>query len=214
MSFTKTKIYNLALSALLLADQVSNADTDESNNINVLNTFWDIALESTLQDLDLDGLSEPITLLLLANLKDEADAAYDYDSPWDYVYKYPTNCALLRRLESNVATDNRYSHISKATGQFDSQKAIFTNQYQAIGKCIPKDVPLESFNAMAGMALAYKLAFLSAPLIVGKGAKALRKDIKEEYVFAKLESQETDKLENFNYEDEWTRSEFVAERLS
>lgn len=205
MSFTQTKIYNLTLSALLLAEEVIDIDTTKTNNVSVLNRFWDVALESTIQDLDLDGLSQPITLELLAELTDE---------PWDFVYKYPTNCAFLRRIQSLVPTDNKSTHISKRTGLYEGEKAIFTDEYQAVGECIPKSVPLEALSSMAGMAIAYKLAFLCAPLIVGKGAKGLKRELKEDYIIAKLEAQETDSLENFNYEPEWQRSEFVEARLS
>jgi len=207
MSFTKVKIYNIALSALLLSREIIDIETDPNQNeIRVLNTFWDIALESTLQDLDLDSLSQPISLELLATLED--------DNPWDYVYKYPSNCAFLRRIESGAAVDNKSTHISKRTAIYDGQKAIYTNQYQAVGECIPKDVPLEAFNAMAGMALGYRLASFSAPLITGKGAKKLRDTIEAKYLIAKAKAQETDSLENFNYEPEWQRSEFVEARLS
>jgi hypothetical protein len=66
---------------------------------------------------------------------------------------------------------------------------------------------------MAKMAVVYKLAFLSAPLIVGKGSKILRDSLMESYVVAKFEAQEDDALENFNYEDDDIRSEFIASRL-
>lgn len=205
MSFTKPKIYNLALSALLLSREVSDVETDKTNEVRILNTHYDIAIESTLQDLDLDSLSTPITLELLANLTDE---------PWDFVYKYPTNCVFLRRIKSLQITDNRRTHISKRTGLFEGQKAIFTNQENAVGECIPKDVPLSALSPMAGMAIAYSLAQLSAPLLVGKGAKRLRDSINQFYITAKGEAQETDSLENFNYEDDGLRSEWVETRLS
>lgn len=209
MSFTKAKIYNLTLSALLLAEEVIDIDTNKTNNVSVLNRFYDIALESTLQDLDLDSLSQPITLELLADL-----ASTDANVPWEYVYKYPTNCVFLRRIESLVPTDNKSTHISKRTGLYEGQKAIFTNEFQAIGECIPKDVPLEALSPMAGLSVSYSLASLSAPLIVGKGAKKLRESIEQRYIISKLQAQETDSLENFNYESEWQRSEFVEARLS
>jgi len=86
MSFSKTEIYNIALSALLLSKEVVEVETDKSNEVRALNTFYDIALSTTLQDLDLDSTSEPITLELLAELD---------DGVWTYVYKYPTRCAFL-----------------------------------------------------------------------------------------------------------------------
>lgn len=205
MSF-KTEIYNLTLSALLLNEQLVDVETDEDrNHVQVLNTFWNIALSSTLQDLDLDMTSQPISLELLVELT---------EGPWKYAYKYPSNCAFLRRLESGTIVDRRSTHISKRTGQYNGQTAIYTNEYAAIGECIPKDVSLDSLNAMAQMALAYRLAFLAAPLITGKGAKKLKETLKQDYVIAKMEAQETDALENFNYASDIERSEYVEARYS
>jgi hypothetical protein len=207
MSFTKEKIYNLALSALLLSDEVIEISTSKSNNIAILNRFYDVAFQSTLQDLDLDSLSQPIALELI-------DTITDGSIPWTYVYKYPSNCIFFRRINSGFVTDNKNTHIAKKTGIHKGQKAIFTNQPQAIAECIPKDVPLEALSPMAALAVSYKLAIVSAPLITGKGAKTLRKEINENYIIAKTEAQETDVSENFNYESDWQRSEFVEARLS
>lgn len=204
MSFTKPQIYNLALSALLLAREVSDVDTDQSNEVRVLNTHYDIALRSTIQDLDLDSTSTLITLELYETLTNEK---------WLYSYKYPTNCSFLRRLDSLAKTDDRSTHISKRVALRDNLKVIYTDEENAVAECIPNDVALGTLSSMAGMALAYRLAFLSAPLIVGKGAKALRESIQEAYLIAKQEAQETDARENFNYEEDYTRSEFVRARL-
>jgi hypothetical protein len=204
MSYSKAKIYNLSLQALLLAKEVVDPDTDKSNEVRVLNMHWDTALESTLKDLDLDSLSTPIELELIEELS---------EGPWKYVYKYPTNCAFLRRIKSCFVKDNRSTHISKRVAMHNGQKAIFTNEYEAVAECIPKNISLAAFESMAGMALAYRLAFLSAPLITGKGAKTLRKEIEEAYIIAKTEAQESDKAENFSYETDDVDSEFVAARL-
>jgi len=208
MSISKTKIYNLTLSALLLAKEVSEVDTDTSNEVRILNTHWDLAYESTLQDLDLDSLSQPITLELIANLTNNTD----YN--WDYVYKYPSKCVFLRRIESSAVTDTRDTHIAKRTGIYNGVNVIFTNEVNAVAECITNDIPITALSPMAAMAVAYSLASMSAPLIVGKGSQRLRKDLQEAYKIFKGEAQEQDVLENFNYEDESQRSEFVAARLS
>lgn len=208
MSFTKTKIYNLALSALLLSRQVTDVDTDNvTNEIRILNQFWEEALASTLQELDLDGLSEEITLELLADLTS------DTESIWSYVYKYPSRCAYFRRLKSGARTDTNRTHIAKRTGLYNNQKAIFTNEYQAVAECIPTDFPLSALSSPAGMAVAYKLAFLSSPLVTGKGAAKLRQEIYQTYLITLGEAQELDKNENFSYDPAFVRSEFVAARL-
>ena len=204
MAYTKVQIYNLALSALLLAKEVEQPDTDPSTECRVLNLNWDTALSSTLQDLDLDSLSSIVKLELLDTLK---------DGPWRYVYKYPVNCSFFRRIKSPMVTDNASSHISKRVAIHNGQKAIFTNEDSAEAEVIPMNVPLSALSPNAALAVAYKLAFLSAPLIVGKGAKALKDSIKQEYVQFKFEAQEVDRFENFNYEEDALRSEFVQARL-
>lgn len=202
---TKAQIYNLALSALLLGKEVTEIETDKSNEVRVLNLHWDLAFNSTLQDLDLDSVVTPITLELIETLND--------GGPWTYVYKYPANCIFLRRLVSGFETDNKNTHLSKKVGIYLGQKAIFTNESQAIGECVPKNLPLAALNPMATLAVAYSLAIMSAPLIVGKGAKTLKDSIKQDYVIAKAEAQEMDAAENYNYEEERLRSEFVDARL-
>lgn len=205
MSVSKSQIYNLALSALMLDKEVIEPSTDKSSVVRVLNTHYEIALSSTLEDLDLDSLSTDIALELIENLTGEI---------WEYVYKYPVNCAFLRRIKSEYIVDNRFSHIPKKTGLYKGQSAIYTNKFEAIAKCIPNDLNISALSVMAAMAVSYKLAFLSAPLITGKGAVKLRKDIEDHYIIAKHEAQEKDSRENFNYEDDASRSEFVTERLS
>lgn len=204
MAYTKAGIYNLTLSALLLAKEVTDVASDKSNEVRVLNIHWDTALGSTLKDLDLDSLSSPITLELIEEQDNEI---------FRYIYKYPTSCAFLRRIQSCVLKDTIRTHIPKRVGIHNGVKAIFTNEYDAVAEIIPNNVTLAALNENAALALAYKLAWLSAPLITGKGAARLREDLMRAYVIAKTEAQEDDRVENFNYEDDSTISEFVAARL-
>lgn len=202
---SKVQIYSLAASALLLVKEFTDITTDKSNEARVFNLHWNSAFNSTLQDLDLDATMIPITLELIADL---GQSEY-----FRYVYKYPTSCVFLRRIKSNAITDNARTHIEKKVGIYQGQKVIFTNEVEAVAECISKDIPLASLNPMAELAVAYKLAMLSLPLIVGKGSKTLKEDLKESYRIAKAEAQEADSLENFNFEPEHIRSEFVQARL-
>ena len=207
MATTKEKIFNITLSALLLAKEVAQIDTDKSNEVRILKLHWDIALESTLKDLNLDSLSTPITLELI----EELDGSL---SQWRYVYKYPANCALLRRIVSGFTVDNSQTLINKRVGIHLGQKVIFCNEEQAVAECVPLDLPLSALSGMATQAVALKLGILACPLITGKGAKGLREELKKDYVMAKMEAQEDDAIENLNYESEEMRSEFVRERMS
>jgi len=204
--YSKAQIFNLALSHLLLSEQVSDTETNKvSNNVKVLNLHWETALNTVLQELDLDSLSEPIPLELMAELK---------EGPWNYVYKYPSRCVYIRRIVSGVRLDNSDTFIAKRTGLYQGKKAIFTNEYKAILECITNDIPLEALTPSAGMALSLYLASLSSPLITGKGAARLRESLFQQYLIHLDKARGIDQLENFNYDCPAERSEFVRVRMS
>lgn len=202
---TKEKIFNLALSALLLSRQVTNAAQDASSEAKILNTHWDTAFLATLSDLDLDSTSTQGMLELLA----------EHPLPhWHWAYKYPQKCAFFRRIRSHAVIDNKRTHIPKRVAIWEGQKVIFTNHHKAIAEYISTDVPITSLTATAGLCIAYRLAWLSAPLTTGKGAVKLIADIEKKYVATKAEAQAQDERENFCFQEESTMSEFVEDRLS
>jgi hypothetical protein len=203
--FTKAKLFNLALSALLLSKQISDTETDTSTEAKVLRTHYDIALRKALQDMDLNAASVTETLELVEE---------DPNDLWDYAYKYPTNCSFLRRIVSGYNKDNRTTQIPRATGVHEGVKVIFTNEMEADAEYIPHDIGLAQLSASAGMAISYQLAILAAPLIVGKGADKLRTNLYEMYKVYKAEAQEHDRLENASFDEDSGESEFVESRLS
>ncbi len=203
--YTKAKIFNLALGALLLNREIADTETDQSNENEVLNTHWETALRSTLEDLDLDSTSTPVVLSLIEE---------DPTEKWLYAYAYPNAALFVRRIENSSLVDNRSTRVPLRIALHEGQKVIFCNIEDASAEIVTKDVPLTSLASNVGMAIAYKLAMLSAPLIVGKGAQKLRKEITEMYAFYKTEAQELDSRENFNFNDPEIDSEFVEERLS
>jgi len=204
-SFSKVKAFNHAISAMLLSEQVSDTETNKTNIVRVLNQFWDDALTMTLQEMDLDSLSESITLELLATL-DENEHQYRY------AYKYPTRCAFMRRIRSCARQDTIYTAIDKKVQLYNGVKAIYTDQEQAVIECVPVDISLDALSSPAGMAVSYLLAYLSAPLVTGKGAKNLRQEIFQNYLLALDSARELDARENRNFETAQQRSEWVSAR--
>lgn len=208
MSYNKTQIYNLALSHMLLSRQIVDVDTDtDTNEVRILNTFWETALKITLQELDLDSLSSPRALELVEQIPDTENL------PWLFAYKYPSNCAFLRRIQSGFDIDNEYTHIAKRVAIRNGQKVIYTNQDKAFAEYIPSDVSLSFLSPSAALALSYYLASLAAPGIVGKGAATLKRSLKEDFVLNKSAAQRIDELENRNYREPWENSSFVAARM-
>jgi len=203
--YTKAKIFNLALGALLSNKQVSNTETDTTTENQVLNVHYDSALRSTLQDLDLDSTCIQKNLELIST---------DPNDLWLFAYKYPSNCSFFRRIQSVALKDNRTTHIPRRIVNHNNIKAIYTNESDAIGEFIPHDLSLNVLSASAGLAVAYKLASLCSALVTGKAAVALRKQIMESYVLAKIEAQEQDRLENMSFDEDEVVSELVEARTS
>ena len=207
MALSKVKIYNLTLGALLLQRRVSDPDTDQSNEVKVLNTHWEMALDATLEDCDLDATSTEAALALVET---------DPNDDWTFAYTYPANCVFFRKIKSlsGSAPDNKTTHIPKQIKLFEGVKVIFTDEVEAVGEYIDRTAPISSFSSFLGLAIAYRLAMLSAPLVVGKGAKALMDSIEKKYAIAKAEAQEHDARENHNFIADYIESEFVETRTS
>jgi hypothetical protein len=201
----KTKIYNLAFNHLLLSKVIVNADTDLSNETKILNQLWDIALHSTLEDLDLDATSSTIKLELVKELP---------TIHWNYAYKYPLNCVKLRRIISPCVKDTPSSHIDKRIQVFEGQKVILTNEFEASIEFISTDIPLNALNSHAGVCLSLWLARLASPLIVGKNAETLKNTLDNRYTIAKMNAGEIDIQENLVFDSELTTSDFLRARMS
>jgi hypothetical protein len=216
--YTKAKIFNLALGALLLTKQVSDTETDTSQEAKVLNVHWDFAFQSSIQDMDLDASATSIPLELFKEHPVHG---------WKFAYKYPQKCLFLRRLihhcdggdnyyywRTRRHKDTRATQIPRQVAIFQGVKVIFTNEFNAHAELILSDFPLTALSAPAGLAIAYKLAQLAAPLIAGKGAGPLRKEIQDTYMRTMAEAQQLDREENATFETPEEMSEFVAARLS
>lgn len=213
--YTKATIFNLALNALLLSRQITDTNSDQSNEAKVLNLQWPIALRNALFDMDLDSTSMFKNLELVHDFTKDPPPAQSQPGPlWNYAYKYPDKCAFFRRIKSCNRNDDKFSHIAKEVMIYEGKKVIFSNEQNAIGHYIPEDFPLQTLSSPAGMAIAFRLAWQSAPLIVGKGAKGLRETIKMDYMGAKSEAQAMDERESFSFQSEANMSEFVKVRTS
>lgn len=215
MAVTKAIIYNQTCAALKLNRRFVDPDTDPDSNEKVcLDNHYATALAMALADLDLESTAEQETLALLS----DEDHLVDYPE-WAYVYEYPANCAKFRRIKSSVVKDVRSTRIPLMIRNYNdgvatNEKAIFTTEPDAIGEFIKTSLELGNLSYAAGLAISYKLAWLCAPLLVGKGAQRLQNEIEAKYVGVKMEAQNLDAQENFNYESDQTQSEFVEDRTS
>lgn len=213
--YTKATIFNLALNALLLNRQIIDPASDQSNEAKVLNGQWPIALRNALAEMDLDSTSTFKSLDLVHDFTKDPPPNNGQPGPlWNYAYRYPDKCAFFRRIKSCNRNDDKFTHIAKEIMIYDGKKVIFTDEANAIGHYIPEDFPLQTLSAPGGMAIAFRLAWQSAPLVVGKGSKTLRDSIKADYAIAKAQAQALDERESFSFQSDENMSEFVKTRMS
>lgn len=203
--YNKTKIFNLALQALYLQKKIADADTDTSRETTTLETNWESAFFIGLQEMDLDSTSTTKALELISEKP---------NTFWDYCYKYPTDCAFMRRIVSELVTDDTETVIDRKVQILDGEKVILTNQPQAYIEYIPNTITAENLTPEAAVFISLKLARMSVPLIVGKNSREIVQLIEQRYEQALVTAQEKDRLETSIYQPEWTRSEFAKERLS
>lgn len=213
--FTKAKFFNLALQALLLNRQIIDTTSDRSNENKAMLENYDLALNAALFDMDLDSTASQKTLELVHDFTVDPPPNNSAPGPlWNYAYKYPSNCAFFRRVVTCNVVDDKSTHEPKRILIWNGKKTIFANAQNAIGEYIATDFPIQTLTAPAGLTIALRLAYMTAPLIVGKGAKSLMSEIAQRYAASKAEAQGLDERESFSFQEDSNLSEFVKVRMS
>jgi hypothetical protein len=96
----KTDIFNLALAHVGSTFAIADGDTEQSKEARACRRFYDIARESVLSDLDWSFARKHVKLAILEG---ETDPRYQY------VYKYPSDCLVVRSLvQPYLPVSNQY----------------------------------------------------------------------------------------------------------
>lgn len=199
----KVVIYNIALDALLIDYQTTDPDNDKHKAVKSLRSKYSLALSKTLSDMDLTKSATRYKLELTNKTHPH----------WQYVYKYPSNCAKLRRIVSSFPVDNFDSRVPFATETIDGVDMVCTNQPEAWAEIQSTTINLSVLNPSAALAIGYMMAYLSSALITGKSARQLKQSIRDEYIIHKSEAMEDDQLENVDFTTDEFKSEFVQARI-
>lgn len=199
----KVVIFNIALNALLIDYQTTDVDNDKHKAMKTLRLMYPLALSKVLSDLDLNKTSTRVKLELTASGHPH----------WQYVYKYPSVSAKVRRLVSPNVVDNFGTRIPFATETIAGIDVIVTNEPEAWAEIQPSNLNLSVLNPNAAIAVGYQMAYLSSALIAGKASRQLKESILQEYTLHKSEAMEDDQNENVDSTTDEFKSEFVQARL-
>lgn len=203
--YSKTQIFNLALSALFLQKTIADSETDTSKEAVQLRLNWNAAFNMALEKLDLDSTAIIDDLELI----DE-----EPNLNWKYAYRYPTNCAFFRRIVTAVQTDDEDQILDRQIGYHGTDKVIYTDEASAQGEWIKNDINPAHLSVEAAMVVAYELARMCMPFLVGKDSANVRKTIDERYMENLLNAWEKESKETHIRQPEWKQSGFAKARLS
>lgn len=167
---SKTEIFNMALSHLAVGKEVSNLETEQSEEARVGRRFYDTALRATLSDFNWPFATRIVALALIEE---------EPNSEWAFSYRYPSDCLNIRRVLSGIRNDNRQTRAPYKMAGDDTGTIIFMDEEDAqIEYTKYIDNPL-IYPADFTLALSYYLAAMAAPRLTGGdqfklGDKALR----------------------------------------
>lgn len=159
MSFSKTKIFNLALSHLGVSVLIQNS-IEESPEAILMNNYYELARDTVLEAHEWS----------FANAYKDLSVAFE-NSPnpnFLYAFAYPSDCIAPR-----AAIDKADKKEKKVESAIDSTgaKIVLTNCNPCILRYTKRVTNEAHFPGPFVNALAFYLAYLSAQVIVGSGNK-------------------------------------------
>ena len=154
MSYTKQKIFNLALKNLKVSIPVSVASSNDKN-YSVLEEYYDTAKLQVLEATDWAFANTYKKLNMLPTKP--------LNPCYEFAYDYPNEVACPRMIV--VSKGEPQEHFEIAT--VDRKLQIWTNRENATLKYTKNNVFETEFSASFVMALSWYLAFLACPAITG-----------------------------------------------
>lgn len=153
---SSTDIANFALSHIGTAKEISDLDSDTSQEGKVCRRYYETARDEMLRDFSWPFATAFATLSLV----DE-----DPTEEWSFSYRYPSDCLFVRRIVSGDRNDTRQSRIAYRIVQDATGLLIYTDEEDAEIEYTVRLTVTGRFPADFVMALSYRLAAYIAPRI-------------------------------------------------
>lgn len=199
---SKTEICNFAISHLGTAKEISDLETENSQEAKVCRRFYDVALESTLRDFDWSFARKVKTLSLVEE---------EPNDEWSFSYRHPVDCIRILKIQSGTRNDTRQSRVSFFEGRDDVGRLVYTDQEDAIINYISKTENPQLYPPDFMLCLSFRLAYLIAPRITGGNAfTGIAKDMYTAYQMHLSQARQNALTEE--QREEVVESEFVRGR--
>lgn len=165
MAASETEIANLALGHLGQSVEISNLQTTRTPEAIALRTIYDTMRRATLRDFAWPFAHKIAALGLVSTYG--VDVGHP-TSEYKFAYRVPSDCLIIRKLQSGVNPDNRQSRIPFKTSRDASGALILTNLEDAVAEYTIDIQEVEKYTDDFVLAFSLRLAMYSAPKICGE----------------------------------------------
>jgi len=191
----------MALSHIGVGHEISDVDTEKSEEAEAVLTFYDATRELIQSDFPWPFLTKSASLALVAN---------DPTTEWKYSYRYPSDALKIRRIFSSVRNDYRQSRIPYLIYQDSTGKLIYTDCEDAVMEYSSKLDEEDKWPADFSLTFSYLLASYIAPRLT-KGDPFKMRETALKLYQAHLSMAEQRSM-NEEQHEEVPESEFVRAR--
>jgi len=157
---TKTEIANLALSHLGIGKEIADLDTEKSQEAVTMRRFYETCRDATLRDFAWPFTTKFATLALVADPPTETEE-------WDFSYRYPTDCLMIRRVQTDIRVDTHQSRIVFKLGRDDAGELVYTDEAEAKIEYTFREEDPQRFPPDFILALSFRMAVYAAPRLTG-----------------------------------------------
>lgn len=158
MASSKTQIANLAISNLGIGKEISDLDSDSSEEARACRRYYEEARDTVLRDFPWPFATKIATASLIEE---------DPVTEWNYSYRYPSDCLMIRKLLSGQRNDSRNSRVPYRIASDDSGRLFYTDLEDAEFEYTSRNESVEMYPSDFVVALSYRLAAYIAPRISG-----------------------------------------------
>lgn len=176
MASSNTEIANLALSHLGVSKEISNLDNEASAEASSCRRFYEPARKQTLRDFAWPFATKYAALGLVANLPAEIEE-------WAYSYRYPSDCASLRRIVSGIRPETQQTRVPYQIARDITGLLIYTNKTDAEVEFTFNETDVSRFPEDFVMALSLRIAMYVAPRLTAGDPFKLRAGAAQLYAF-------------------------------
>jgi hypothetical protein len=170
---SKVDIANQALGYVGVGDEIQNLDTETSKEATACRRYFDTTVQECFRDFRWPFATTTVALALVQDFTNVSNAE------WRYSYRYPANCASVRRLLNQMSrvettrTRVPYKLASDATGLL-----VYTDLANAVAEITTLELRAELLPAdavtMLALLLASKIAARFGSDAVKLGDRALK----------------------------------------